>query len=380
MKKENLSRMRLPLDIIPGQWESQVPKTRVSWVAWVEHRDLEASAWVRDRLMPVGEPVVIRAEMYYGAPLTKVEMSATVTHEGHSWSVLMFDDGLHGDGIAHDGEYAGIFNEDGTSPNVDSGLYRVKVRMTSTAGQSLALELEEFDDDINEPRKRFAPGDAVVEAETSFRLSSRYTLDPNGNPNPGGVVTSCPDLLRGQTYSSLTAEVSGLALDLDDTRLSLGPGITIAITGTECGRCEETVNDPTTVITFDAIVGSDAETGPRDLKSQAGRIIFTDASACTVCTQPGVEFCNGRDDDCNGLVDEDATGAEDSDDDGIFNVCDNCPYTRNPAQDDFDDDGTGDLCDEDDGVIQLRFVAAQDLDWQAEGWRCLRHQGRQHRR
>ena len=50
--------------------------------------------------------------------------------------------------------------------------YRVKVRMTSTAGQSLALELEEFDDDINEPRKRFAPGDAV-------------TIDQVGRPSSG---------------------------------------------------------------------------------------------------------------------------------------------------------------------------------------------------
>ncbi len=51
--------------------------------------------------------------------------------------------------------------------------------------------------------------------------------------------------------------------------------------------------------------------------------------------------CNGIDDDCDGLVDEDA----DLDGDGLPNCVDNCPATANLDQADLDLDGSGDLCD-----------------------------------
>lgn len=38
-------------------------------------------------------------------------------------------------------------------------------------------------------------------------------------------------------------------------------------------------------------------------------------------------------------------GQEDSDGDGVGDVCDNCPGTRNPSQKDSDRDGVGDMCD-----------------------------------
>jgi hypothetical protein len=56
---------------------------------------------------------------------------------------------------------------------------------------------------------------------------------------------------------------------------------------------------------------------------------------------PGPEVCNGKDDDCDGTVDE----TTDSDGDGVDNCTDNCPDAQNASQLDSDGDTVGDVCD-----------------------------------
>lgn len=85
-----------------------------------------------------------------------------------------------------------------------------------------------------------------------------------------------------------------------------------------------------------------------------------------MCSAPGVEECNGVDDDCNGLIDDDPFGV-DSDGEGVLNVCDNCTFAVNPSQSDFDGDGQGDHCDTDDGRIDLLFTTDSRSEWDPEG-------------
>ena len=74
---------------------------------------------------------------------------------------------------------------------------------------------------------------------------------------------------------------------------------------------------------------------------------------------PGAaEECNGKDDNCDGTVDEgysnlDGDGKadcvdDDDDGDGVPDLADNCPLDENASQADFDGDGKGNACDPDD--------------------------------
>jgi hypothetical protein len=74
---------------------------------------------------------------------------------------------------------------------------------------------------------------------------------------------------------------------------------------------------------------------------------------------PQEEACDGKDNDCDGVVDDgwpdwngngipDCSEPGDEDDDGVIDVEDNCWQQYNPDQADFDQDKVGDVCDPDD--------------------------------
>jgi len=100
----------------------------------------------------------------------------------------------------------------------------------------------------------------------------------------------------------------------------------------------------------------------------AGYVVdATDCDDANPIVHPNaVEICDGIDDNCNGVIDENASGV-DSDGDGVRNVCDNCFLDHNPNQSDFDDDGVGDTCDLNDGLIYIRGTADPSyIGWQQE--------------
>ncbi|HYV86171.1 MAG TPA: MopE-related protein [Patescibacteria group bacterium] len=104
-------------------------------------------------------------------------------------------------------------------------------------------------------------------------------------------------------------------------------------------------------------VGDDDEGGAAD----AGSIIFFmresdcdgdgdgpaggDCNDSDASVGPGhPEVCDGKDNDCDGLIDE-GDPSLDSDGDGVTDCVDDCPFVPDPAQTDRDGDGLGDACD-----------------------------------
>jgi len=112
----------------------------------------------------------------------------------------------------------------------------------------------------------------------------------------------------------------------------------------------------------DGFIDEDASGKPCEISNEFGT-----CDGLTVCIEgtatcdgemPKEETCNGLDDNCNGFIDE---GFDDTDDDGIadcmdpdidgdeiVNEQDNCPLLHNPEQENFDFDSQGDVCDPDD--------------------------------
>jgi len=181
------------------------------------------------------------------------------------------------------------------------------------------------------------------------------------------------------------SDPDGAPVDCDDSLADVYPGATQV--------CDGLNND-----CLDAawpLVPADEADADGDLHSMCAG----DCNDSEVAINPDAfERCNAIDDDCDALVDEDDLG-EDTDGDGVHNLCDNCREDvnpnqadvdgdgagnscdncrndRNPTQSDVDGDDEGDICDLDDGTIYILFNQPEYVEWQEEvgysQWNCYR--------
>jgi hypothetical protein len=151
-----------------------------------------------------------------------------------------------------------------------------------------------------------------------------------------GALELCDGLdgdCEGGTADEADADRDGVRIcngDCDDTRASVFPGAPEL-----CDGLNDDCTDPTWPLLHPDEADADAD---------GSKICAGDCDDHNAAIEPGApETCNSVDDDCDGLVDNGL--GEDTDHDGVHDVCDNCPTVADASQLDRDGDGIGEVCD-----------------------------------
>ncbi len=239
------------------------------------------------------------------------------------------------------------------------------------------------------------------------------TLDLDGNPlTPDVQITSvAPDIpylprLQGTgnefhaAWVQAPPEASGGITKyarVSNSGALLAPPIDLTPTGAEINTLSLAWNG-----VDDGVVWSQSAGQPPGHSAQFHRIACNctadmDGDGYPDCDDcPGVlpnqnpgrsEMCDGLDNNCNGLVDENRDGVDidrdtvpnlcdncivvanadqaNGDSDTLGNACDNCPLVTNPGQQDADDDDVGDACDNCPSIANHRQFNI-DLDTQGD--------------
>ncbi len=180
------------------------------------------------------------------------------------------------------------------------------------------------------------------------KLGQRYCVAGSVYRDADGDGYGDPAVSTAGSLTSIPVGYVANAYDCNDTTSAIRPGAAESCNGID-DNCNLQVDEGLTITLYqDADGDGYGVTGITQVGCGASAGWATQSGDCNdanPAVRPGApELCNGSDDDCDSLVDEDALGV-DTDGDGVRNACDNCRSAANADQLDNDNDGVGNACD-----------------------------------
>ena len=253
----------------PGVWTMRVdasqvpadarPQIEVGWLASFDHAGYAADAWVARPVWTIGEEVTILGSVDHGEyGIGAAQVAARISGLGQSWTVPMFDNGQHDNGIPNDGVYGARF-----VPTVP-GAHAVKVDYDVLPGISHTIP--------GEPIFGSGPGAELVSDSASLVAHTAFEV----RTEPVGLLhAALPSLQAGETHENLSATIKGRLVPWPGVSVSLGEGVVVQDLEVRCVNCTAVSDDidPAALVyelRFSAKVSPDAPLTERDLLVEIG--------------------------------------------------------------------------------------------------------------
>jgi len=206
----------------------------------------------------------------------------------------------------------------------------------------------------------YCSSDTLPDSDGTFMSGCSYLAAPWAGTAGNGTITRIGLDIDGTKSGVVTFSFNDYpltdyhSLAGGDHPVVLGSG-KLAI-NTDCGAADE---DGDGVPDVDDLCPSTAPGDPVDVNGCSDAQVDEDGDGICDPDAPsdGPSDCTGSD---NCPLDANPP-QEDTDSDGVGDVCDNCPTTANPSQADSDGDGVGDACDEPGPPVFNAYAMLEDI-------------------
>ncbi|MFP8872794.1 MAG: VWA domain-containing protein, partial [Myxococcota bacterium] len=265
---------------------ANLPSDEVEVAIYAQNRELDTAVFIEG---PDLGKVLIRSQLHFRYPLTKLAVRADIYHRGQLVAQIpLADDGAPGiDGYGEDGVYAGLVDLGASGDArldfaIDNGArkLRVKVELVVVAGTAIPAPLAHYETGISQSE---IDADYAAGNESSFSAWGEAMIQTSEPEGQGPLLgTSLPSTVptvisRGQD-SSFDLVIDGARPLADQLRVSLGQGIAVTVAPLP----SPPTGNLQTRVRVHLSVATNATIGSRNLAVQFGNEILTLTAALEI--------------------------------------------------------------------------------------------------